>query len=313
MPPLGIGSEVLMRTLLTVTCAMLFLGTMGPPTRAESPVRWTLELTLEGRRIEGTPLSWNSEVVRLLGRDGQLYQFAPTRATDYRRTSDKFASYSVSQLRAILLRELGGGFDVSGTGHYLVAHPQGQRDRWAQRFEDLYRSLTRYFQVRGFRLREPEFPLIGMVAHDQEEFLRFSAEQGGPQSPGIQGYYSLLSNRILLYDMATGGSDSGDWRRNATLVIHEATHQTAFNCGIHNRYAPPPVWVAEGLATLFEAPGVYDSYQHPRRVDRINQERLRGFRQSVAPKHRPSLLAELVTSDRLFQVNPGLALPRPGR
>lgn len=293
-----------MRTALAIVCVTLILGT---PARAESPAPWMLELTLKGQRVEGRPLSWNSEMVRLLGRDGHLWEFAPSQASDYRRTADRFEGYSFSQLRASLLRELGKGFDVSGTGHYLVAHPAGQRDQWAQRFEDLYRSLSHYFLVRGFPLQEPEFLLIGIVCHNQEEFLRFSAEQGGPRSPGIQGYYSLLSNRILLYDMGAGRGDSADWRRNAALVIHEATHQTAFNRGIHNRLAPPPVWVAEGLATLFEAPGVYDSYQHTRQADRINRERFRFFRQVLAPKHRPELLAQLVASDRLFQINPGAA------
>lgn len=293
-----------MRTVSTLLFAMLIL-TAG--VRAESPAQWMLQLTVKGERIEGRPLSWNTDLVRVLGRDGHLWEFNPVQAADYRRTADRFEGYSFSQLRASLLRELGKGFDVSGTGHYLVAHPAGQRDQWAQRFEDLYRSLSHYFVVRGFQLQEPEFLLIGIVCRNQGEFLRLSAEQGGPQSSGILGYYSLRSNRILLYDMVAGGSGSADWRRNAALVIHEATHQTAFNRGIHNRYAPPPVWVAEGLATLFEAPGVYDSSQHTRQVDRINQDRFRDFRQTIAPKHRPELLAQLVASDRLFQVSPGLA------
>jgi len=36
----------------------------------------------------------------------------------------------------------------------------------------------------------------------------------------------------------------------------------AFNTGIHSRYAPTPTWVAEGLATLFEAPGVRSAQLH---------------------------------------------------
>lgn len=293
-----------MRTALTAVWVTLALAV---PVQAETPARWMMQLTLEGQRIEGSPLSWDSEVVHLLGRDGHLWKFPPGQARDYRRTSDRFECYSISQLRAALLRELGSGFEVSGTGHYVVAHPQGKRDQWAQRFEDLYRALAHYFLVRGFQLQEPAFPLIGIVCHDREEFQRFSAEHGGPRSSGVLGYYSLASNRIVLYDTTAEGGRADDWRRNAAVVIHEATHQTAFNRGIHSRYAPPPHWVVEGLATLFEAPGVYDSYQHTQRVDRINQERLKDFRQFILPKHQPRLLTELIASDRLFQTSPGAA------
>jgi hypothetical protein len=69
----------------------------------------------------------------------------------------------------------------------------------------------------------------------------------------------------------------------------------------------PPIWVAEGLAEMFEAPGVYDSRAFPRQSDRINQGRLRAFNELVVPRHRPELLAELVAYDRLFRSNPAAA------
>ena len=37
-------------------------------------------------------------------------------------------------------------------------------------------------------------------------------------------------------------------------VIHEATHQIAFNCGLHTRYADNPLWLTEGMALYFETP-----------------------------------------------------------
>jgi len=288
-----------MKAVLSV-CGLLFVTI---PALAQVPANWMLELTLDGQRVEGTPVAWNAEVVHLLGRDGRLWEFAPSQAADYRKTADRFESYTVSQLRAMLLRELGEGFEVTGTGHYLVAHPRGHGHRWAQRFEDLYRAFRHYFSARGLRLQEPAFPLIGVVCRDQQEFLRYSTRQGCPASPRLLGYYSLQSNRIMLYDRA---GDRADWRSNGAVVIHEATHQTAFNCGIHSRFAQPPVWVAEGLATLFEAPGVYDSYHFTQRRDRINRGWFRQFQQAI-PQHRPELLADLVASDRIFQTAPALA------
>ncbi len=42
-------------------------------------------------------------------------------------------------------------------------------------------------------------------------------------------------------------------------------------------------------------------------ADRVNRDRLRAFRQSLAPHHRPELLAAMVASDGLFGVNPAAA------
>ncbi len=285
--------------LITLFCVL--------PARAELPVDWMVSLTLPGHEIEGAPLAWDSEEVHLLGRDGRLWQFDPDEASDYRKTSNRFRPYSVSELRAELLRELGRSFQVTGTGHYLVAHPRGRRDQWAQRFEDLYRSFLQYFSVRGFRPAKPPFLLIAVVCHNQEEFYRLSARQGLPTVPGVLGWYAHGSNRIFLYDMGGGNDNANDWKQNASIAIHEATHQMAFNTGIHSRYVPTPVWVAEGLATNFEAPGVYDSRNHPTRDDRSNRGRFEVFKQSLAPQHKPELLAGLVASDQLFRVSPGAA------
>jgi hypothetical protein len=265
-----------------------------------------VKLMLEGEEVEGTPLAWNARQVRLLGRDGQLRVFDPRRAKDFRQTGSRFSSYSTSELRAILLRSLGREYEVSGTSHYLVAHPCGQRDRWAQRFEDLYRSFVHYFAVRGFQPAEPPFPLLGIVCKDQADFRRYGPAQHGWAPAGVAGVYGVMSNRIILYDMQAD-KDSPRWQENASVIIHEATHQTAFNTGIHSRYAPPPLWVAEGLATLFEAPGVYDSRHRTRQTDRINHGRLLAFKKWVQPQHRPESLEAMVASDRRFRTNPAEA------
>lgn len=278
----------------------------GVPAQAESPVNWMLRLTVQGRQIEGMPLHASAERVYLLGRDGQLWDFAPSEARDYQKTSARFQSYSASEFRATLLRELGDGFEVSGTSHYLVAHAKGQRDEWAQRFEDLYRSFVHYFSVRGFRLSEPATPLIGIVCRNREDFQRYAIKEG-ISGGGILGYYSNQTNRIVVYDMGGRAANAAAWQETAATIIHEATHQTAFNTGIHSRYTFPPTWVAEGLATMFEAPGVYDSRRYSERTDRLNRGRLRDFHERVAPRHRPELLADLVARDNFFRASPSAA------
>ncbi|NUQ65557.1 MAG: DUF1570 domain-containing protein [Pirellulales bacterium] len=274
--------------------------------RADSAGDWMVQLKLDGQPIEGMPLAWSHQQVHLLARDGRLWTFAPDAAKEFRKSADRFRSYPASEFRAVLLRELGQGYEVSGTGHYLVAHPAGQRDLWAQRFEDLYRSFVHYFSVRGFKLNEPRFPLVGVVCRDQQEFLHYSAAQGAQVGASILGWYSSESNRLLLYNVNSGFKEGDYWGETLATLIHEATHQTAFNSGLHSRYTPPPVWVIEGIATLFEAPGVSNSRFHTNQIDRINRGRLRHFQQ-LAPKHRPELIRDLVVSDRLFRLSPTLA------
>ncbi len=270
------------------------------------PIEGMIEVTVDGRTFEGRPLAWNTRQVHLLGRDGRLWSFDPEKVTKFKRTAQRFKPYSTSKIRSMLLRELGSGFEVTGTSHYMIAHRKGQRDKWAQRFEELYRRFVRYFSVRGFKLKEPPFPLIAVVCRNQGEFMRLTARRGTSVGRGVLGYYSLQSNRITLFDRGDNGSTSRDWQTTDSTIIHEATHQVAFNTGINSRYSPPPLWVAEGLATLFEAPGMYDSTNNRSREDRINGLRFADFKK--IPRSRDGELpTALVASDGLFHSRPGMA------
>ncbi len=283
----------------------LILG-MAPFALAVEPMYGMLELSYQGRKIEGSPIKWDENQIHLLGRDGGLWSINPADVKDYKKTADHFRAYSPSEVRALLLVELGNEYEVSGTSHYLVAHARGQSEIWAERFEQLYRSFTSYFSVRGFRPSAPPFPLIGVVCRNQHEFQRYSTENGVASPNGVLGFYSWQSNRIMLYDMGAR-ANSKHWQQNASVVIHEATHQTAFNTGLHSRYCQPPVWLAEGLAMLFEAPGVYNAHDYPNLSDRINRGRWQNFRSMLENRHRPELLASMIASDQIFSINPPAA------
>ncbi len=204
-----------------------------------------------------------------------------------------------------LTQEFGKGFDVTGTGHYLVVHPTGQKNQWGQKFEDLYRSFWHSFSVRGFKLVEPEFPLVAVVLPSRDEFERYAHRSGTNIAPGVIGYYSPQTNRVALYDLG-GGDDKKLSAENLATIIHEATHQTAFNTGIHNRFSQTPRWVAEGLGTLFEASGVWNSRGNARYQDRLNQGRKSDFDRLLA--QRPAdRLPTLIASDRIFESNPAAA------
>lgn len=272
----------------------------------EPSAPFTMAIELRGVHLEGHPLFWSQAEVQLLSRDGRLWTFTPGEAQSFRKIASTFRGYSASEVRSQLTRELGKAFEIAGTGHYLVASPQGQRDLWSPRFEQLYRSFVHYFSVRGFKLKEPDFPLVAIVWPDRQSFLRYAQADGANIGPDVLGYYSPKSNRITLYDVGGGDGTSASWEQNADTVIHEATHQTAFNTGIHRRFADNPRWVVEGLGTAFEAPGVWKSRENPHRKDRINRGRLVQFQQ-LWQQHDAAALQDMLSSDRLFDRDPARA------
>lgn len=282
--------------------AILIILLVCSPAHAQ---KFTIALELQGRQVEGTPLAWTDSDVTLLQRDGALLNFSPAHVRNFRKTANGFQSYSQGELRGQLAGEFGSEFEVSGTGHYLVVHPAGQRDQWAGRFEQLYRSFTHYFTARGFRPAEPQFPFVAVVFPDEPALLRYARQTEDCLQPNTLGYYSPTSNRIMLYDTTQGSSaDDVEWQINAETIIHEAAHQSAFNTSIHNRFAPPPRWVIEGLGTMFEARGVWNSRRHSSLADRINRDCLADFQQYAATRRPKGSLAQTVSSDRFLQLMP---------
>jgi hypothetical protein len=296
-PRAAIGHPILSAWLLLA--AALGWATVAA---AALPTPMTMEALVRGQRVEGTPLAWSSSKVYLLSRDGAMTEFAPGEAQNYHKTSENFTPYPPSMLRGMLQQEFGPQFEVTGTGHFLVVYPKGQR-QWADRFEQMYRSCVMYFTVRGFKLTDPQFPLVAIVFPTQDDFRHYAAKDTVPAGAGLLGYYSPYTNRVALFDIGDGRANNSQWQQNYATVLHEASHQTAFNTGIHSRWSPPPRWVAEGLGTMFEARGVADSRTYTSQQDRINRGRLNDFKK-LMPKHQPQDLVEMLNSDRPFDADP---------
>lgn len=255
-----------------------------------------------GTPLSGLVLADLPKEVQLLASDGQLRLLSKDKLARPQWSSGALSASSSAELKTQLAREFGKGFDVSGTGHYLVVHPKGQRDAWAARFEEIYRSFRYYFQVRGFPLEAPKFTLIAVVFPAQADFMRFASQQGQQISTNVLGYYDPRSNRVYMYDYTAGRKNHADWQTNAETVIHEVTHQMAFNSGVHSRFGQPPKWVVEGLATLFEAPGVWNGLKNTTPADRVNRNLLAQFRATLSGRTKGAL-AQFVADDRTFNNN----------
>jgi hypothetical protein len=267
----------------------------------------TIKVRYQQDELIGTAVLAGPQGVRLLGRDGQIWDLDPDLVTDYTQIETRFQPASQAEVRGQLLREFGRGFEVSGTGHYLVVHPAGQRQQWAQRFEQLYRSFHQYFTSRGIPTSQAKFPLVAVVMPDFASYREAAAKEGVRASPGLVGFYSPQSNRVMMYDMTSINPSLEFSDESMATLIHEATHQTAFNAGIHTRMAPQPKWLVEGLATMFEAPGVWNSRENPRLADRVVTQRLKEFEQYVKAGRTPNSLAQFISTDEAYHRRPGSA------
>lgn len=272
--------------------------------QAEGPAPFMMLTHIGGEQLEGQPLAWDSNQMLLMGRDGQLYEFAPQAAQKSQKTASSFRGYSIMEMRDRLREEFPKTFDISYSQHFVVAHPKGVWSVWPDRLEALYRSFTHYMTVRGFNLDEPSVPMVAIVFRNQGDYYNYAAKNGAKLQPNTLGHYESVSNRIFMYD--EGLEEGQDWAASLDTVIHEAAHQTAYNVGIHRRFAEQPRWLVEGLAMMFEARGLWDARSTHTQKDRINYERLNDFRYTLKDR-KPDALPSLIASDRDFQTNAATA------
>jgi hypothetical protein len=242
----------------------------------------------------------------LLRRDGKISILPVKSEQDYQEVKKGFDPYSAEDIRTRLQKEFGSRYQVSKTQNFVVVHPPGDFNVWAMPFQELYSRFRVYFSSRGFQLERPEFPMVAVVLNTRGEFDRFLKDYHEYDSE-ILGYYSPRSNRIITYDQTGGRSRSKDWFFNADTIIHEATHQSAFNTGVHSRFGPVVRWASEGLAMLFEAPGINNSMYHSSQADRINRDRLRELKAFYRKGKVKGAMSKLVLSNDLFRSDPHLA------
>jgi hypothetical protein len=155
---------------------------------------------------------------------------------------------------------------------------------------------------------------VALVFADRGSYQQHARPELGDSVESIIGYYSFATNRMTMYDL-TGIQtlrSPGDRRGSAAeinrmlarpeaemtvaTVIHEATHQIAFNCGLQTRYADIPLWVSEGIAVYFETPDL-TSARGWRTIGAVNPGRLAAFRQYLS-RRPPGSLESLVSDDR---------------
>ncbi len=302
-----------------------------------------IELQLADQTLVGKSLAHDQTVCWLAQADGLYTEVPLADVTAFRKVEGAFRPRSSVELRNQLRRDLGHGWEVAGTAHYLVCARNQQARTYAEVFEELYGGFRQYFRTRGFALPDPEFPLVAVVYPNVQEFAEYCRADGLGYVPGLKGYYRRTTNRVILYDpgdatallQSPRGSGSGvlSFRDLAGLeptsphapgdavlvdagfgdasipsdlrdtLIHEGTHQIAYNLGLHNRIGEGPRWVIEGLATMFEPEGARQNRRGGTTLSRVNTERFEWFRDFVQRRRTGDSLARFVADDQMFMTS----------
>jgi hypothetical protein len=247
----------------------------------------------------------------LLGGDGRLWTITPEQLSKREATTAEFRPLAAAALAKQVQAELGPGFEVITTPHYVVcANTSKAYAQWCGAlFERLYTAFHSHWKQRDVKLHPPEFPLVAVILADETQFAKFAQQDVGPAAASSKGYFSIPKNRMVLYDLtATEGrtnSPAEIERRleaapfNIATVVHEATHQIAFNSGLHTRFADNPVWLTEGMAMYFETPDLR-SKTGWKTVGALNRARLRQFQEYAAKRRKSDSLSSLLASDVRF-------------
>ena len=287
------------RTLLVTACciAALWCG----PSHAQPHV---LRVEFRDHTLFGMPVHWGRNEAALLQANGLFHIFKTKDVTNHSILELPFRPQSLVEARADLQRELGSEFETLVTGPYVIATPQGQAERWKQRFNSLLAGYTRYFEVRGWPVRRADFPLVVIVFSDRSQFLRYAASQTKQLPNMAVGSYFPRTNRCILYQIPK--ASGVDWSETESTIVHEAVHQLAYNTGLHERLFDNPTWFVEGVATMFEQPAVYDlSLNRSSIANRMNQDKIRDLNQIFKSSGAlESILREIVVSDDYFGRDP---------
>jgi hypothetical protein len=245
----------------------------------------------------------------MLARDGTLWAIQPDEKVERTSDSKPFEPLTRDEIAKRLLAELPRGFRTHSTSHYLIFYNTSPAyAQWCgSLFERLYMAFINFWSRKGFELHPPEFPLVAIVFADKQSYLDFTRPELGDAGESIIGYYAYLStNRMTMYDLTGAGSQGrGGGRsksaaqinqvlarpealRTVATIVHEATHQIAFNCGLHTRSSDCPRWFSEGIAEYFETPDLR-SAKGWSVIGAVNATRLDNFERYAAARPANSL------------------------
>jgi Protein of unknown function (DUF1570) len=247
------------------------------------------------RTVVGQPILQAADGgVMLLSDEGRVWRIQPDQIVSRKEQGAPFRPISLKEAGNRIQADLGAEFQVFQTAHYAIIYNGNERHARGvgELLEQIHRGFHTFWRNQGLPITEPTLPLVALVFRDEKSFRQYADAEIGDLAEHLIGYYHLETNRMICYDVP-------NWERNVSTIIHEGTHQLAYNCGLQTRLASNPMWVSEGLAIFFEAP------------DRRNPKRWRGIGSVNAvnwrrwwdyfPRRPSESLVSLISDDERFQ------------
>jgi hypothetical protein len=251
--------------------------------------------------------------------DGGLHLLQGTSILDRSSNDQPFEMLTEEALTAQILGELPEDFQVHQSKNYLIFYNTTRTyAKWCSSLlERLHKAFLGFWEKRGADVQAPEHPLVVLIFGDQASYARYAREDLGPAVSSVIGYYSIASNRVMMYDLTGMQSLRREQTNRGSMhditallslpaaeplvatIVHEATHQVAFNCGLQTRYADNPIWMSEGMAVFFETPDLRSSRSW-RGIGKVNYPRWDRFRDNEA-RGKVAPLARLISDDQLLR------------
>jgi len=286
--------------------------------------------------VDGRPRQLTGEVVvedsvgslLLKTNDGAMWPLQASKIQSRKSDSQELERLNKDELTKRLLEELGPEFQSHHSKNYVVVYNTTRvYAKWCSSLlERLQRGFLAYWKKQGCDVHEPKDPLIVLVFGNKASYAQHAKAELGAAVNSAIGYYSMQSNRIVMYDLTGVQSLRRLASKRGTLhditrllshpeaeplvatIVHEATHQIAYNCGLQKRYGSNPVWLAEGMAMYFETPDL-DSNRSWGGIGKINYPRWNRFRKNVNSGNGGTVatLKSMIADDQRFR-NPLTAI-----
>lgn len=257
--------------------------------------------------------------ILLRDRTNALFPLTPDKIVSKSSDDRVFEFLTVEEIKTRILSELPAGFSVHQTANYLIFYDTSLAfAQWSgSLFERLHDIFYNFWKNKGVELETGDVPMIAILLSSKEQYRNLASDELGAAVENVIGYYNMQTNKIVAYDLT--GADSGLSARSGrgtnaaqisqilrqpnalrlvATIVHEATHQLAYNSGLQVRLADMPRWYSEGIAIYFETPDL-QSKKGWSSIGKVNTVRLKRF-QSRFGRRNPEALKKLLTDDSLF-------------
>jgi hypothetical protein len=198
-------------------------------------------------------------------------------------------------------------FVALDTGHFRIIHQAQNPDieKIAGLLDIAYERFHFVFSDIGFALKSPKENLTWICFDDSGRFNNYALKADKANLSWLTSYYSTKTNIVAIVKPGQTPDSPGRTLSNAPAtsnnilaanaapelqnqadtvrIMHEAAHQLAFNTGLQKRNVMYPLWVSEGLATMFETAcsGSCDSARNSRLAEMQKNHRLRPLSEFV--------------------------------